>query len=94
MYEYLFSLQAARASRIFLPAVMATFAFNGLVHEYVLGVAAGRILGLAFLSFSDPGLGRRQRPCTFGRAGTEKPWWGIVLTLIFNLATLWCFSHA
>jgi D-alanyl-lipoteichoic acid acyltransferase DltB (MBOAT superfamily) len=83
MYEYLFK-PTGGSRRIFLP-VMATFAFNGLVHEYVLGVAAGRILGLAFLFFLIQGLATAAtlhlRPSGIGKA------LGIVLTLIFNLAT-------
>lgn len=65
-------------------AVLAAFAINGLVHEYVLGIAAGRVLGLAFAFFLVQGLATaatmRLRPSGWARA------LGIVLTLIFNLA--------
>jgi hypothetical protein len=81
--QYIF-VPAGGMRRLFL-AVMATFAFNGLVHEYVFDIAAGRVLGLALLFFLIQGLATaatiQLRPSGYGRA------LGILLTLIFNLAT-------
>lgn len=81
--EYLF-VPTGGIRRLFL-AVMATFAFNGLVHEYVFDIAAGRVLGFAVLFFLIQGLATvatiQLRPSGRGRA------LGILLTLFFNLAT-------
>jgi hypothetical protein len=83
LYEYVFV--PAGGWRHLFRAVMATFALNGLVHEYVFGIAAGRVLGWVFLFFLIQGLATaatiRLRPNGWGRAA------GIVLTLVFNLAT-------
>jgi len=87
LFEYVF-VPAGGWHRLGL-AVMATFALNGLVHEYVFGIAAGRVLGWAFLFFLVQGLATaatmRLRPTGWGRAI------GILLTLVFNLATALLF---
>ncbi|MBV8878692.1 MAG: hypothetical protein JO332_01895 [Planctomycetaceae bacterium] len=66
-------------------AVMATFGLNGLVHEYVFGIAAGRVLGWALVFFGIQGPATaatlRLRPAGWGRP------LGILLTLAFNAAT-------
>jgi hypothetical protein len=66
-------------------AALATFAFSGLVHEYVFDIAAGRVLGWSFLFFMIQGLATvatiRLRPRGWTRA------LGILLTLVFNLVT-------
>jgi len=66
-------------------ALMATFGLNGLVHEYVFGIAAGRVLGSSLLFFLIQGLATaatfRLRPARWGRAI------GVLLTLMFILAS-------
>ena len=83
MHEYIF-MPAGGIHRLLL-AVTVTFAFNGLVHEYVFDIAANRILGLAFLFFVIQGLATAAtlhlRPSGFARP------LGIFLTLLFNLAS-------
>jgi hypothetical protein len=83
LYQYVF-VPVGGWRRLHL-AVMATFALNGLMHEYVFGIAAGRVLGWAFLFFLIQGLATaatmRLRPHGWARA------LGVLLTLIFNLAS-------
>ncbi|HEY1628657.1 MAG TPA: MBOAT family O-acyltransferase, partial [Tepidisphaeraceae bacterium] len=83
MHEYIF-LPAGGTRRLW-PAVMATFTLNGLVHEYVFDIAAGRVLGWALAFFFIQGLATaatlRFRPKGWAKVA------GVVLTLIFNLAT-------
>jgi MBOAT, membrane-bound O-acyltransferase family len=83
LFEYVY-VPAGGWRRLYL-AVMATFALNGLIHEYVFGIAAGRVLGWAFLFFLIQGLATaatfRLRPRGWGKVI------GILLTLLFNLAT-------
>ena len=83
LFEYVF-VPAGGWHHLYL-AVMATFCLNGLIHEYVFGIAAGRVLGWAFPFFLIQGLATaatmRLRPRGWGRVT------GIVLTLLFNLAT-------
>jgi hypothetical protein len=65
--------------------ILATFLISGLIHEYVVGIAAGRVLGLQMLFFVLQGLGviasgrwrsaSRSLPVASG------------LTLAFNLVT-------
>lgn len=66
-------------------AVMATFAVNGVLHEYVADIAAGRVLGYAVVFFLLQGAATaatmRLRPRGWPRL------LGIALTLAFNLAT-------
>ena len=83
MCEYVF-LPAGGSRRPFV-AVIATFAFNGLVHEYVFGIAAGRVLGWAMAFFLIQGLvtaaTMRVRPRGWRRG------FGIALALVFNLVS-------
>jgi len=83
MREYLF-VPTGGIRALFL-AVMVTFVFNGLLHEYVFDIAAGRVLGWAVLFFVIQGLATiatmRLRPRGYGKAI------GILLTLFFNLVT-------
>jgi len=69
--------------------ILATFAFNGLFHEYVFDIPAGRILGYAMLFFLIQGIATAAtmhlRPTGFVRVA------GVALTLIFNLTTAWLF---
>lgn len=66
-------------------ALMVTFALNGLVHEYVFGIAAGRVLGWSLLFFMIQGAAtaatHRLRLKGWKRAV------GVALTLAFTLAS-------
>jgi hypothetical protein len=72
--------------------ILATFVLSGLIHEYVLGVAAGRIQGWQLLFFSSHGVASfatiRLRPS--GCLSISS----IVATLAFNLlmATVFFYS--
>jgi hypothetical protein len=81
--EYVY--RPAGGGRRRFAAVMATFALNGIAHEYVFGIAAGRVLGWSFLFFLIQGLATvatmRLRPAGWGRAA------GILFTLAFNLGS-------
>ena len=81
--EYVY--EPAGGNRRPLTALMAVFALNGLVHEYVFGIAAGRVLGWSLLFFLIQGAAtaatHRLRPKGWTRAV------GVALTLAFNLAS-------
>lgn len=65
--------------------ILLTFLVSGLVHEYVIGIAAGRVVGLQLLFFLLQGLGviaSRQRPQAPRAAAFTTG-----LTLLFNLTT-------
>lgn len=83
IYEYVF-LPAGGRRHPFV-GVLAAFAFNSLVHEYAFGIAAGKVLGVALAFFLIQGLATaatmRLRPTGWRKA------FGILLTLLFNLAT-------
>jgi hypothetical protein len=88
--EYAF--RAAGGFRRAVPATLATFGISGLVHEYVFGIAAGRIQGCQMLFFSLHGCAvaatMRLRP-----AGRIAPLW-IAGTAVFNLATAALFFQS
>lgn len=73
-------------------AMFGTFAFSGLVHEYVFDIAVGRIVGTQMLFFLIQGLAvlptARLRPR--GAAAIA----GVALTLLFNLLTAVLFFSA
>ncbi len=81
--EYAF--RPAGGLRRAVRATLATFVVSGLLHEYVLGIAAGRIQGCQILFFSIQGCAvaatMRTRP-----SGRLLPLW-IAGTLAFNLST-------
>ncbi len=66
-------------------AVLAVFLFNGLLHEYVFGVPAGRASGLMLLFFAIQGVAVALTWRFRLRGG--KAWIGAILTMLFNLAT-------
>jgi hypothetical protein len=72
-----------------LLATMATFAFSGVVHEYIFDIAARRVLGYQMLFFLINGAATvvtlRARLDRRGRLAA------IVLTSAFNLATAYLF---
>jgi len=65
-------------------AILATFAVSAVLHEYLFGIATGRIQGWQALFFLSQGVAAtltfRLRPTGWGRP------FGTCLTLIFNLA--------
>ena len=83
LHEYAF--MPAGGFRRAVRATMVTFGVSGLVHEYVFGIAAGRIQGCQLLFFSLQGCAvaatMRCRP-----SGRMSVLW-IAGTLVFNLAT-------
>jgi hypothetical protein len=68
-----------------MSATLATFVVSGLIHEYVFGIASGRIQGRQFLFFSLQGCASlatmRARP-----TGPRSVIW-IAGTTLFNLVT-------
>jgi hypothetical protein len=73
-------------------ATLFTFAVSGLVHEYVFGIATGRLQGWQMLFFMIQGLAvvltMRLRPTGWNAL------LGIVATLAFNLATAVLFFQS
>lgn len=73
-------------------AVLTTFAVSGIVHEYVFGIAAGRLQGVQLLFFLAQGLAcvvtMRLRLIGWGRLI------GILLTVTFNLVTSTLFFQS
>lgn len=73
-------------------ATLAVFAVSGLMHEYVYGVASGRVQGWQVLFFMVQGIAAvatlRVRP----RGRTALLWWAG--TFFFNLATAFFFCQS
>lgn len=86
-HEYVFKPAGGRAHP--LTAALMVFVVSGIIHEYVLDVPAGRILGSQMLFFLIQGLAviatMRLRP----RGWRAAPM--ILLTFAFNLATVRLF---
>lgn len=66
-------------------AILSTFAVSGLIHEYVFGMAAGRVQGWQFLFFMTQGFATVMTVRVSPR-GWRTPAW-FACTVIFNLAT-------
>jgi len=82
-HEYVFIPAGGR--RHWARGVMATFLVSGLIHEYVLGIAAGRVLGSQMAYFVLQGIAVvvwRRSLAPFGMAT-----FSIVLALAFQIAS-------
>ena len=66
-------------------ASLATFGMSGLIHEYVLGIAAGRVQGWQLLFFSVQGCAAVATAHARPTGWTQSLW--IAATVAFNLAT-------
>jgi len=85
--EYVFKPGGGRSHP--LTATLLTFLFSGVIHEYVFDIPASRVLGWQMLFFTLQGLAVlatiRLRPS--GRLTVPAR----LLTVAFNLATVWLF---
>jgi hypothetical protein len=81
--EYIFKPAGGR--RRLVVATLATFAFSGLVHEYVFDIPAGRILGTQMAFFLIQGLAAIATIRLKPRGWLRGP--AIAATLAFNLLT-------
>jgi hypothetical protein len=88
--EYVFRPSHGARRPVF--ATLTVFAVSGLMHEYVFGVATGRVQGWQMLFFMVQGCAvaatLRLRP----RASVVPLWWAG--TLAFNLVTAWLFFRS
>lgn len=66
-------------------ATFLVFVISGLIHEYVIGIAAGRVTGLQLLFFLIQGIAAVV--CSCGPRPKQAPRVATILTLTFNLAT-------
>jgi hypothetical protein len=87
LHEYIFTPAAGR--RRLVQATLATFAFSGIVHEYVFDVPAGRILGTQMAFFLIQGLAAVATIRLKPRGWLAPP--AILATLAFNLLTALLF---
>jgi MBOAT, membrane-bound O-acyltransferase family len=83
LYEHAF--KAAGGVRLAIRATLVTFGVSGLVHEYVFGIAVGRIQGCQLLFFSLQGCAVAATMRTRPSMRMSALW--IAGTLMFNLAT-------
>jgi MBOAT, membrane-bound O-acyltransferase family len=83
LHEYAF--MPAGGVRLAIRATLVTFGVSGLVHEYVFGIAVGRIQGCQLLFFSLQGCAVAATMRTRPSMRMSALW--IAGTLMFNLAT-------
>jgi len=88
--EYVF--MPAGGLRRPVPATLVTFGMSGLVHEYVFGIAAGRIQVCQLLFFALQGCAVAATART--RLAGRRPSLWIAGTLVFNLSTSLLFFQS
>jgi hypothetical protein len=81
--EYIF--MPAGGLRRPVRATLVTFGVSGLIHEYVLGIAAGRVQGWQILFFAVQGCAVVATAHARPTGRTQSLW--IAATVVFNLAT-------
>jgi hypothetical protein len=88
--EYVFRPSGGTKRPVF--ATLTVFAVSGLMHEYVFGVATGRVQGWQMLFFLVQGCAAAATMRVRPRGRTAPLWW--VGTLAFNLVTALMFFRS